>query len=244
MCTEDESPCTWLPYGYRLGYSLAMARKQPRDWPAEADVSAQRAAAIADAGRDPAPLRHPLAGPYVRLGRHDPPIALQFGHSPEGRLICTGLLVGWQLNAIGDPTKLPSSQRRELTARALRRIKLPEILSDLDPLSEDEELGGPRKRSRKGTTGADPIPPWLLQSLPVVGHPGPKGHPDEHYRMVAQRYETALLVAPRSPMKWLAEQLHCSGATAHRWRDEAARRGFLPSRPRVRRGPPKRKGPK
>jgi hypothetical protein len=211
-----------LPYGYKSGYSSAMARKQPPGWPSEAEQVAanERATATVDAmaSEDPAPLPHPLTGPFVRLGQHDPPVALQLGLDPEGRLICTGLLVGWQLDAIGDASKVPMSDRTELTARALRRVKLPPILSDLGPHS------------------VAPLPNWLHQTIPVVRHPGPKGHSNEHYKMVAELHRTALVTQPASPMKWLAKQLGCADATAYRWLDEAAVRGFLPQRKKIRRG--------
>ncbi|MGO8873382.1 MAG: hypothetical protein ACLQPH_18660 [Acidimicrobiales bacterium] len=226
-----------------------MAGKQPKGWPSEAEQAAsnERASALWDAmsaGKDPAPLRHPLAGPFVRLGQHDPPAALQIGFSQSGRLICTGLLIGWQLNAIGDASKVPMDKRTELTARAVHGIRLGEILNDLEPLPED---GGSPKRKGKGSTGAVPVPRWLQQSVPVVRppHPGAKGYPDSHYQKVAEVYLTALMVAPGSPIKWLSEQFPCSEATAHRWRNEAEKRGFLPERPRARRGPPsksRRKG--
>ena len=39
-------------------------------------------------------------------------MALQLGLSPDGKLICTGVLVGWQLNVFrSDPAKLPMSER-------------------------------------------------------------------------------------------------------------------------------------
>jgi hypothetical protein len=180
-------------------------------------------------GGPPAALLHPLAGPFVRVGI-DLPIALQLGVSPEGRLICTGLLVEWQLNAINDPEAIPIEQRRELTARKLRSINLGKILNDLNPQS----FGLPRRAKR---AGAMPLPDWFRNSLHVVGSAEP-GSEDEHYRNVAALYQEALLVQPGSPMKWLRAQLHCSEATAYRWRTEAEVRGFLPKRKRVRRGPP------
>jgi len=165
-----------------------------------------------------------LEGPYAQFLNHDPPVAVQFGLAPNGRLICTGLLVGW--------LAVPPSKRVEVTARAVHEIRLGEILAN------------------KGTSGESPVPGWLLQTVPMVRppHPGRAGYPDEHFENVARLYKRALVVAPRAPMKWLSEQLHASSATADRWRKGAEDRGFLPERNKVRRGPtrtrrqPKRKG--
>ena len=127
-----------------------------------------------------------------------------------------------------------------MTSRDLRKIRLPQVLADLQPLGED---GVARRDSP-----ISPVPPELLQTVPVVAHPGRGGHSDEHYRHVATLYATALVAAPHSPMQWLATQLHASPATAYRWRDEAIKRGLLPARETERRGAtrdrqrPKRKG--
>ncbi len=43
----------------------------------------------------PKPLRRGLPGPYVAITKHDPPLVLQIGLSDRGKLICTGLLIGW-----------------------------------------------------------------------------------------------------------------------------------------------------
>ena len=129
-----------------------------------------------------------------------------------------------------------------MTAGALRRIKLPEILKNLEPMTEDEEAGGPRSRRRSSAKELDdvtPIPKWLEKNVPIL-HPGPKGHSDEHYKMVAELVRTALIVEPKSPNKWLAKQLGKSEMTASRWRDGAIERGFLPElsvRPKVARSP-------
>jgi hypothetical protein len=231
-----------------------MARKKsPAGWPitAELEEAQKRGGRILDAmtAGHPAPLRHTLAGPFNRLSQYDPPVALQLGLAPDGRLVCTGLLVGWQLDAIGDATKVPLNERTALTARALRGIKLGEILNELEPLADGVEPFPDRaaspKRYRKFSTGAWPVPNWLHQTVPAVRppHPGPKGYSDEHYKNVADLYKMALAVKPGAPMKYLTELLGLSPknqATAYRWRNEAVARGFLPEseQPKTRRGPP------
>ncbi len=193
----------------------------------------------------PAPLRRSsrstgkvvtlLPGPYVRVPHHDPPLVLQIGLSPKGRLICTGLLVGWS----EDPT---SDSLVEVTARAVHEIKLGAILKELEPLPED---GGIPQAGKRKRSDVSPVPSWLLQSVPTVRppHPGQAGHSDEHFENFANLYKRALVVAPGAPMKWLAEQLDIGDATPYRWRDEAERRGLLPKRDKARRGPTRTRRP-
>ena len=206
----------------------------------------------------PEPLLHPLTGPYERVGGygHGPPMALQLGLSPSGKLICTGLLIGWQLDAPPsvDVRKLPMSERTRVSAREVHEIKLQSILDDLEPvpwLGEGDILDIIDRllaRPRKSNTGAGPLPAWLQQQLPVVRapDPGPEGYDDEHYKMVVVEYKKAL--AEGRPMKSLARQFGRGEATLYRWLDEAEKRGFLPKRDKgARRGPrlkgssPKRK---
>lgn len=176
------------------------------------------------AGRPPAPLRRKLEGPFWQMLDHDPPVVLQYGFSPAGRLICTGLLIGW--------TEGPMSDRVEITARAVRQVRVGEILADL---FSDPDNDPPTSRARKTA----PLPNWARLQAPVIRppHPGGAGHTDEHFVQVAEVYKTALVEAPGSPMQWLAEQFGISSATAYRWRDEAAARGLLPQREKTRRGP-------
>jgi hypothetical protein len=175
-------------------------------------------------GKPPAPLRRGLEGPMVEIPDHDPPLALQVGLSPGGKLICTGMLIGW--------TENPMSQRIELTTRTMRNIRLGEILRDLAPIPDGAAPNAKQKRL------VAPLPGWLLLHTPDArpSRPGRGGFNDNHYKYVADLYRTACIVAPGAPMKWLAAQLDMSHATAYRWRDEAAARGFLPVRDKVPRG--------
>jgi hypothetical protein len=198
---------------------------EPGDWSqvvslAELEAAQRGAIAAADElhrGTPPAPLPRVLEGPYVQIEDNGLPIALQLGLSPSGRLICTGLLVGWLEGAKGGGGELKPSE--------VHAIRLGQLLNDLD--LSDEPI-------RDSTIS--PVPNWLRQNVPAVKHPGHAGHPDDHYERVAQLYTRALVERPGAPMQWLAEQLHVSPATAYRWRDEAADRGFLPKRTKVKRG--------
>jgi hypothetical protein len=165
--------------------------------------------------KGPPELRHKLTGPYIRLANQQPPLALQVSKAADGRLVCTGLLIGWQLDR--HPLADPVADRVEITARQLRAIHLPEILAEA-------------VRSQ---------PDMLPATAPTVRppHPGNVGYADGYYENVARQYRDALVVEPRSPMKRLAKQLNVAPATAYRLRDESIRRGFLEPRPKKRRGP-------
>jgi hypothetical protein len=61
----------------------------------------------------------------------------------------------------------------------------------------------------------------------AAGRPGPKGHPPEFFATVADAYRGALVVAPLSPIKYLAGEFHASEATVHRWLTRARDQGHL-----------------
>ena len=72
-----------------------------------------------------------------------------------------------------------------------------------------------------------PLPDWFYQSLPAKRR---APDDDEYFKDVAHLCKKASLARRDAPMLWLAEQLHCSIATAHRRKKEAIKRGFLPER--------------
>jgi hypothetical protein len=57
--------------------------------------------------------------------------------------------------------------------------------------------------------------------------PGPVGHPDLLYARLALSYEDLASAGVRAPLKVLADQMHCSRATANTRIAEARRRGLL-----------------
>lgn len=200
-----------LPSCATLGYIRAMPKQSGRltkrvDEPGR-DLMA--ATDRVNAGRKPKALKHELGGEWVPFLDHNPPLVLQIGLSTDGRLVCTGLLIGWQL---GD------SEPVEIKARDVHAIKLGALLNGL------------------------PLPGFVAASAPTfrAPHPGRAGHFDDHYRMVADLYRSARISSPASPMQRLAADLRVGMATAYRWRDEAARRGFLEPRQQTRRGPSRR----
>lgn len=169
----------------------------------------------------PGGLRVPVV--FVRLG---------FTRDPQ-QLVCTGLLIA------GQPATRHGGPVPMVTTRGAR-IPLAKILE-----AARRELGdNPRTKKFRGLveqavkTGA---PPAFRVRL------GPSGHPDSHYREVAERYRAALRGADSSaPTKALiAQYSNYSPATVRYWLSEARRRGYLgrsergragEHRPRVRRG--------
>jgi hypothetical protein len=153
------------------------------------------------------------------------PVAMSVGRSPDGRLICTGLLcANLDIPAIYDPPpgapEWFGSQRVEVTARSLRELPLPALLGSIAALRDDPDPRG-RAFFREIFRLADDLP-----ALPRR-RPGPKGHPRAHFEQVADAYRAALVLAPHAPVKALAPQLHVSEATVRRWVQRARDMGLL-----------------
>lgn len=71
------------------------------------------------------------------------------------------------------------------------------------------------------------LAPWLHGTTPQPvrpARPGPKGHPDDHWRNVLDLWQRAQVHARRSPVSWMRQQwqgVPVSDATMRRWRDRA-----------------------
>jgi hypothetical protein len=153
------------------------------------------------------------------------PVAISVGRSPDGRLICTGLLIAnLDFPAVYDPPpgapEWFGSQRVEVTARSLRELPLAELLGSITALRDD-----PKGRAlfREIFRLADD-----LSALPRR-RPGPKGYDRAHFEQVAEAYRAALVHAPQAPIKALAGQLYRSEATVRRWVQRARDMGLLGS---------------
>jgi hypothetical protein len=151
------------------------------------------------------------------------PVAMSLGRAPDGRLICTGLLIAnLDLPAIYDPPadapEWYGSQRVEVTPRSLRKLPLAELLESVVALRDD-----PRGRAffREIFRLADELP-----TLPRR-RPGPRGYDRAHFEQVADAYRAALAHTPHAPIKALAQQLHYSEATVRRWLQRARDMGLL-----------------
>lgn len=156
----------------------------------------------------PAPLDRDLAGFYVELpdAPYPFPVAVQFARTPDGLPYATGVLVGWD------------EPRVEITARALRGIRLGEILGGIVELPD-------KAATPQGRLVAEETLRSAIRNRPR--RPGPGGYPAEHYEQVAALYRQAVEVSPRSPVKWMAAELPASLATVHRWLAVTRDRGLL-----------------
>jgi hypothetical protein len=145
-----------------------------------------------------------------------PPVALAMAKSSDGRMICTGLIVG--LNEAYPLGNGEWGKPIEVTSRALRRIPVAELIGRAvtqDPISDHH---APLRRK---VLSRSP------ESMSVRRAPGPKGHPDEHFRWVADQYRKALEANPRAPMAWLDERIDVDRSTITRWVQRARDKGFL-----------------
>jgi len=148
-----------------------------------------------------------------------PPLALRVGKTPDGRLICTGLLIGpIGVTEINGERFYDSEAVHEVTARTLRRVKLGELLNEITEVAGDETL--PDSAAAQRIIAA-------AQEGRAARRPGPKGYPAEHFANVANAYRQALMVRPLTPIKYLAEQLGASEASIHRWLRRARDMGLL-----------------
>jgi hypothetical protein len=144
-------------------------------------------------------------------------VVVRLGVGEEGRLGCTGVMLG-------------ITDDREVTARALRTVPLGEIMTAVaafvsgvgagdDPLSRAvmKHYG---QELLAGTAGG-------LETQRRPQRPGPSGWTDEHYAHVAKTYREALRSAPRGPVKSSARTLNASESTVRRWIKTARDRGLL-----------------
>jgi hypothetical protein len=168
------------------------------------------------------PNRPDLKGTWVRAAGGDlpQPVLVRLGLSDDGRLVATGL-------HIEAPSELAARDLRLPLAWIVGEIaaRRPDVFKSL--LAERLEYADRIKRARgKMDTlraAAQPV------GRPVMrrARPGRRGHPDAHYRQVAQAYRRAKRQHPRGPIRALMEELHASEPTVHRWLNTAVEKGFL-----------------
>jgi len=68
----------------------------------------------------------------------------------------------------------------------------------------------------------------IVVKAPSDHRPGRAGHPNNHYKMVAELYVQYLGQGNRAPVKHIAEKLHYSPATVSGWITKARELGYLP----------------
>ena len=149
-------------------------------------------------------------------------------------------------------TGLLIQAKGEVTARALRRIPLPAIVTEFASAASKpatykrlrRELFGIAAESEseakwrpKAPRG---VPEWWLaadflevadraRSVPRL-RPGKRGYPDDFYRQVGRSYLRAKRRHPRAPIKALMAEFDRPEPTVHRWLQTARERGFLEPR--------------
>lgn len=142
-------------------------------------------------------------------------ILLRFGVS-KNHLVCTGLMAGTE----GDD---------EVTVRALRNVRLGEILSTLNGWTRGQ---GDFESALHAAVHAQVTDQLFTQRAGLTPpRPGNGGYPREHYEQVAERYRHALEVAPRSPTKYLVDTEHWSAPTIRRWLRECRKLGLITGEP-------------
>ncbi|EWT05058.1 hypothetical protein N864_07625 [Intrasporangium chromatireducens Q5-1] len=141
-----------------------------------------------------------------------PPVALTLSKTADGRMVCTGMIIGLSQAHPGHVGPL------EITSRDLRRIPVAELVGRAIYADQAPEHHAPARR--RAIAGAP-------ESLTLKRNPGPKGHPDKHFQQVAEMYRRALEESPRAPIVWLTKELHADRSTVARWLRRARDKGFL-----------------
>jgi hypothetical protein len=154
---------------------------------------------------------------WVRVegpGLPDVEVRVRVGLSDDGRLACTGLLIG------GNRPSL------EIGAAQLRHIPLGAIVASAADFWNGSELQDPlgsailRHMARK-TLGVEPF------VAGVRTRPGRAGLPAEHWEKVAMDYQAALAAAPDRPILHLVEATGTPEPTWRRWVRIARDKGLL-----------------
>lgn len=139
--------------------------------------------------------------------RHQARALVRLGKAPDGRPVCTGLVLG-------------AFDEDEITARGLRDLPLVQFLSQIGRWKEV------RNESGAFSKGFKRYAPKLSR--------GPQGLPVAHFERIADLYRTALKLQPRAPLKAMRELLAKdrggyvpSDSTIHGWIRQARLRGLL-----------------
>jgi len=152
---------------------------------------------------------------WLRLSGGDLPypVSISIGVGVDGRLACTGLIVG---AAEGDSV--------EITSTSLRSVKIADLLQDVSALTDDEDFGDLMHHVIQSV--ADDLPGPRTR-------PGARGLPHEHFETVAREYRRALRVAQRAPVQELRRRMGAASGhdvpepTARRWIQRARDKGLL-----------------
>lgn len=143
---------------------------------------------------------------WVGVGPPDSPLPawVRLGMSADGRLICTGLVIG------------DTGATTEITVRKLRAVPLGALLDQLSNPGDDSIA----------SFISEGLGDLASRSAPVPINRGPKELPDELLDHVLAQYRRAVAAAPSAPFKHLRDQglLHGSDSTLRRQVRQAKKR--------------------
>jgi hypothetical protein len=140
----------------------------------------------------------------------DRPVLVRLAHV-EGRLACTGLLIGFDLERVGrSRVEVVGEPERELLARELR-VPLGAVMRSIEEHPVFLNIVGDARKVAR----------------PPRRRPGPKGHPRPWYGEFAEQWRDARARWGRSAAMTLANDLKYSRQQIYRFRDRAFDLGYL-----------------
>lgn len=150
-------------------------------------------------------------------------VCFRLGVSADGRLVVTGLFLGaTESDGEGRARHLDLASNTEVTSRLLRAVPVGELVSWV---TRNAGLNGPWSDYFASL-------PKVIPQVPAVrARPGPRGHPPEHYRAVAEAWMVARRLRPRAPMKAFLDAnpwAPRTESTIYRWIGRARELGLLP----------------
>lgn len=150
------------------------------------------------------------------------PVALSAGIGDDGRLRCTGVILG-----------ALTAEPAEITSASLRNVRVTELLQGLARLGDALEAMISYEGPRESRPFLDRLVHGLISDLPPRP-PSVRGAlPREHFEVVAREYRRALALDSRAPMAemrrrlatWLGKEI--PEPTARRWVQRARDMGLL-----------------
>lgn len=150
------------------------------------------------------------------------PVTLSAGIGDDGRLRCTGVILG-----------AFTAEPAEITSASLRDVRISELLQEVsrtgDLLESLIEFTGPGE----GRSFLDRLSPGLISDLPPRPPQVRGALPRSHFEAVAKEYRRALVKNERAPMaemrgrlsEWLERDV--PEPTARRWVQRARDMGLL-----------------
>jgi len=158
------------------------------------------------------------------------PVAVRLGHDEDGRVVCTGLLAGFDVEGVSTTRyvaahmvtsfeNLGDDPEQVITTRDLRTIRLGEIV---DAAARDLWV-------RARIAAIDELAPSPLPRLrkPTQARPGRRGHDPAFYERFSAIYLLEAGRSSRSPVGALAKRYDVSGAAIYRWITRARELGYL-----------------